>query len=99
MLGASIGGTRPLVDEQIIPFKRQIGITGKSVAPKVLITCGISGAREFTEGIEKAKLTIAINIDSQAPIFRATDMGILGDANKIIPAIIEVLKNRVELNK
>ena len=98
MLGASIGGTRPLVDQQIIPLKRQIGITGKSVAPKVLITCGISGAREFTEGIEKAKLTIAINIDSKAPIFKVTDMGILGDANKIIPAIIEELKNREESN-
>jgi electron transfer flavoprotein alpha subunit len=99
MLGASVGGTRPLVDEQIIPLRRQIGITGKSVSPKVLITCGISGAREFTEGIEKAKLTIAINIDSKARIFKATDMGILGDANKIIPAIIEELKNREESNK
>lgn len=97
MLGASVGGTRPLVDEGIIPLKRQIGITGKSVAPKVLIACGISGAREFTGGIEKTELTIAINTDSKARIFKAADMGVLGDVDEVIPAIIEKLKKREEL--
>jgi electron transfer flavoprotein alpha subunit len=97
MLGASIGGTRPLVDEGIIPLKRQIGITGKLIASKILIACGISGAREFTGGIEKAKLIIAINTDSKARIFKAADMGVLGDVHEVIPAIIEELKKRKEL--
>jgi electron transfer flavoprotein alpha subunit len=94
ILGASIGATRPLVDEGIVPHERQIGITGKSIAPKVLIACGISGAREFTGGIENAKLTIAINTDARARIFKAADMSVLGDVNEVIPALIEKLRKR-----
>ena len=97
MLGASVGVTRPLVDEGIAPHRRQIGLTGKSVAPKVLIACGISGAREFTGGIEKASLTIAINNDSKAHIFKAADLNVLGDVKEVIPAIIERLKKRTEI--
>lgn len=97
MLGASVGATRALVDEGIVPHSRQIGLTGKSVAPKVLIACGISGAREFTGGIEKAKLTIAINNDSKARIFKSADLNVLGDVKKVIPAIIERLKKRAEI--
>lgn len=97
MLGASVGATRPLVDEGIVPHRRQIGLTGKSVAPKVLIACGISGAREFTGGIEKAKLTIAINTDSKARIFKSADLNVLGDVKKVIPALIERLKKRAEI--
>jgi electron transfer flavoprotein alpha subunit len=94
ILGASIGATRPLVDDGIVPHERQIGITGKSVAPKVLIACGISGAREFTGGIEQAKLTIAINTDSKARIFNAADMSVVGDVNEVIPAMIENLTKK-----
>jgi electron transfer flavoprotein alpha subunit len=96
LLGASIGGTRPLVDDGIIPFERQIGITGRSVAPKLLIACGISGAREFTMGMEKAKVTIAINNDARAPIFNVADVGVLGDVNKVIPAMVQALKSMRE---
>jgi electron transfer flavoprotein alpha subunit len=97
MLGASVGATRPLVDEGIILHRRQIGLTGKSVAPKVLIACGISGAREFTGGIEKTKLTVAVNTDSKARIFKVADLNVLGDVNEVIPAIIERLKKRAEI--
>jgi electron transfer flavoprotein alpha subunit len=97
VLGASIGGTRPLVDDGLIPFERQIGITGKSVAPNLIIACGISGAREFTVGIEKAKVTIAINKDAKAPIFGVADIGAIGDVNQVIPAIIHALKKRSKL--
>ena len=88
VLGASIGGTRPLVDEGIIPFERQIGITGKSVTPRMLTACGISGAREFTMGVERTPLTIAINTDAKAPIFRFANLGIIGDLHKIIPPLL-----------
>ena len=92
ILGASIGGTRPLVDDGIIAFERQIGITGKSVTPKLLITCGISGAREFAAGIEKARLTFSINADPNAPIFKIADLGIIGDLHMIVPLIIDRVK-------
>jgi electron transfer flavoprotein alpha subunit len=95
-LGASVGGTRPLVDEGIIPFERQIGITGKSVAPGLLLTLGISGAREFVAGTEKSRLTIAINSDEKAPIFKNADMKVHGDLKDIVPALIKRLKLRKE---
>jgi len=96
-LGASIGGTRPLVDDGVIPFERQIGITGKSVSPRLLVACGISGAREFVAGMEKAALIIAINKDARAPIFKFANLGILGDVHKILPLLtdrIRFLKQR-----
>ncbi|MCD6361663.1 MAG: electron transfer flavoprotein subunit alpha/FixB family protein [Armatimonadetes bacterium] len=92
LLGASIGGTRPVVDDGLISFDRQIGITGKSVTPKLLIACGISGAREFVSGMEKTMLTIAINNDANARIFNTANMGILGDINELIPALTKKLK-------
>lgn len=95
-LGASVGGTRPLVDEGIIPFEKQIGITGKSVAPRLLLTLGVSGAREFVAGTEKAKLTIAINSDDKAPIFKNADMKVHGDLKEIVPALIKRIKHRKE---
>lgn len=99
ILEASIGGTRPLVDDGIIPWERQIGITGRSVAPKLLIACGISGAREFIAGTEKSKLTIAINKDARAPIFKFANLGIIGDLKKIVPLLIHqvrVLKQKAK---
>ncbi len=95
-LGASVGGTRPLVDNGIIPFERQIGITGKSVSPRLLITCGISGAREFTAGIQKARLTIAINTDAKASILKFANLGVIGDLHKIVPRIIAYVKTHKE---
>jgi electron transfer flavoprotein alpha subunit len=95
-LGASVGGTRPLVDEGIIPFERQIGITGKSVAPRLLLTLGVSGAREFIAGTEKAKMTIAINSDDKSPIFKNADMKVHGDLKEVVPALINKLRHRKE---
>jgi electron transfer flavoprotein alpha subunit len=92
LLDASIGGTRPLVDEELIPFERQIGITGKSVSPHVLMICGASGASEFTTGIKKAKVTIGINTDARAPIFKSVDVAIHGDMNEIIPVLVQRLR-------
>jgi electron transfer flavoprotein alpha subunit len=95
-LGASVGGTRPLVDDGIIPFERQIGITGKSVAPRLLLTLGVSGAREFVAGTEKAKMTIAINRDDKSPIFKNADMKVHGDLKEVVPALINKLRHRKE---
>jgi len=96
VIGASVGGTRPLVDEDVFPFERQIGITGKSISPRLLFTFGISGAREFTAGTEKAKLTIAVNTDDKAPIFKNADMKVHGDLKEIIPALVKRIRQRKE---
>ena len=97
ILCASVGGTRPLADNNVIPFERQIGITGKSVSPKLLIACGISGAREFTMGIDKETLVVAINKDVKAPIFNAAVLGVHGDINDIIPELIKAINERRKL--
>lgn len=99
LLGASVGGTRPLVDEGAIAFERQIGITGKSVSPRLLFVFGISGAREFTSGTEKARLTIAINTDENAAIFKNADLKIHGNLKEIIPVLVQKLRERRENNK
>lgn len=88
-IGAAIGGTRPAVDVGMLPFERQIGQTGKAVSPKLIIMCGISGAMEFTKGIENARTKVAINIDRQSRVFKSIDLGIVDDLNRVIPHIIE----------
>ncbi|MFQ5842849.1 MAG: electron transfer flavoprotein subunit alpha/FixB family protein [Thermodesulfobacteriota bacterium] len=88
-IGAAIGGTRPAVDVGMVPFERQIGQTGKAVSPKLIIMCGISGAMEFTKGIENARTKVAINIDRQSRVFKSIDLGIVDDLNRVIPHIIE----------
>ena len=91
-LGGSVGGTRPVIDWQTLPFERQIGQTGKTVLPRLIITCGISGANEFTAGMEDAQLVIAVDKDPRARIFRFADLGVVGDVHEVLPLLIERLK-------
>lgn len=91
-IGGSVGGTRPVIDYQILPFERQIGQTGKTVAPDLIINCGISGANEYSAGMEKSKKVISINKDPRARIFRFSDLGVVGDLKEIIPLLIERIK-------
>lgn len=90
-LKGSVGGTRPMVDEMVIPFERQIGQTGKIVRPYLIINAGISGANEYTIGIQKARHSIAINTDPNARIFEYADVAVEGDAKEIIKLVIESL--------
>lgn len=90
-LGGSVGGTRPVIDWQTLPFERQIGQTGKTVSPRLMFTCGISGANEFTAGMEEAQRVIAVDIDPRARIFRFADLGLVGDLHEILPLLIERL--------
>jgi electron transfer flavoprotein alpha subunit len=91
LLGASVAGTRPVIDWDDLPFERQIGQTGRTVTPHLIINCGISGANEYTAGIEKSKKIIAINSDAGARIFRFADLGIVGDLHLILPLLIKRL--------
>jgi electron transfer flavoprotein alpha subunit len=88
ILGGTVGGTRPIIDWEMLPFERQIGQTGKTVAPRLIFTCGISGANEFTAGMEKSQLVIAINADPRARIFRFADLGVIGDVHEVLPLLI-----------
>ena len=91
-IGGTVAGTRPVIDRKILPFERQIGQTGKTVSPRLIVNCGISGANEYTAGIEKSQLVIAVNIDSQARIFRFADLGIVGDLHEVLPILVEHLE-------
>jgi len=92
LLGGAVAGTRPVIDWQTLPFERQIGQTGKTVAPRLIFNIGISGANEYTAGIEKSQLSIAINKDQRARIFRFADLGVVGDAGEILPLLIARLR-------
>jgi electron transfer flavoprotein alpha subunit len=94
LLGGQVGGTRPAVHEGWITADRMIGQTGRSIRPKVLITCGTSGAIQYTAAFQGAEYVIAINRDPNAAIFDHADLGIVGDACEIIPRLIQALKCR-----
>lgn len=95
-IGGSVGATRPVIDWQTLPYERQIGQTGKTVTPRLIINCGISGANEYTAGMEKSQLIIAINTDPRARIFRFADLGVVGDVHQVLPILIERLKDMKE---
>jgi electron transfer flavoprotein alpha subunit len=93
LLGGEIGATRPPVDEGHIDRERQIGQTGVVCRPKLVVTCGISGAFHFIVGIQDSETVIAINNDPKAPIFEHADYCVVGDVHEIIPQLIDLLRD------
>ncbi len=90
-LGGMVGGTRPVIEAGWLEPRRQIGLSGRTVKPKLIITCGVSGSVQFVAGMSGAEKIIAINLDPDAPIFKVAHTAMIGDVCEIIPELLNML--------
>lgn len=96
VLGGAVGSSRPVVDEGWIDYRHQVGLSGRTVRPQLYIACGISGAVQHQAGMKTTDIIIAINKDPEAPIFRISTLGAVGDLYEVMPRLIEKIKEHGE---
>lgn len=93
LLNGKLACTRPIIENGILGAKKQIGLSGRTVKPKLIIACGIQGAVQFTAGMNSSDTIVAINSDENAAIFNIAHYGIVGDMYEIVPKLIDNIKN------
>ena len=91
-LGGAVGASRPTVDEGWIDYRHQVGLSGRTVRPQVYVACGISGAVQHQAGMKTSDVIIAINKDREAPIFKISSLGVVGDLYEVVPRLVEKIK-------
>ena len=92
LLGGQVAVTRPLIECGWEDAKKQVGLSGRTVRPKLIITLGVSGAVQFTAGMDNSDYIFAVNTDEKAPIFKVANYGVVGDIYDVVPKLIEKIK-------
>ena len=92
LLGGDIAASRPICDAGWLPLDRQIGSSGQTIAPKLYIALGISGAIQHIVGMKGSRIIVAINKDAEAPIFEIADIGVVANLFDVVPPLIEEIK-------
>lgn len=93
-MGAAVGATRAVTDQEWVAHDLQIGQTGKTVAPALYLAAGVSGAIQHRAGMQSSKAIVVVNKDPKAPLFKIADYGVVGDLHKVLPALTEEVKRR-----
>ena len=92
VIGGELGATRVAADAGWVDHERMIGQTGSATRPQLAVLCGVSGAMQFTVGVQEAEVIVAVNNDPQAPVFEVADYGIVGDLEAVLPALVDQLR-------
>ena len=95
-LGAAVGSSREAVEREWISYPHQVGLSGKTVKPRLYVAVGISGSIQHMAGMKTSEHIVAVNVDPAAQIFNVADFGVVGDLFEVIPALIEEIARRRE---